>query len=62
VAKTLKIDAKEIHFAAKDELQINVGSASLLMKKNGDIIIKGGKVELTASGDLIMKGSKIGEN
>jgi type VI secretion system secreted protein VgrG len=62
VKKTLKVDAKEIHFAAKDELQIKVGSASILMKKSGDVIIKGGKVEVTASGDLIMKGSKIGEN
>ena len=62
VKKTLKIDAKEIHFAAKDELQIKVGSASLLLKKNGDVIIKGGKIELTASGDMILKGSKIGQN
>jgi len=62
VKKTLTIDAKEIHFAAQDELQIKVGSASILLKKSGDVVIKGGKVEVTSSGDLIMKGSTIGEN
>jgi type VI secretion system secreted protein VgrG len=62
VKKTMKVDAKEIHFSAEDELQIKVGDASILMKKNGDVIIKGGKIEMTASGDMILKGSKIGEN
>jgi type VI secretion system secreted protein VgrG len=32
------------------------------MKKNGDITIKGGKVNIKASGDMILKGSTIKEN
>ena len=53
-----------------DEILIQTGDASILMKKNGDIQIKGknltlegsGKINIKASSDLVMKGSKIGEN
>ncbi len=53
-----------------DELTIKVGDASIVMKKNGEISIKGkditlegsGKINVKASGDIIMKGSKIKQN
>ena len=32
------------------------------MKKNGDIMIKGNKINVKGSGDVIIKGSKIKEN
>jgi type VI secretion system secreted protein VgrG len=32
------------------------------MKKNGDIIIKGSKINVKGSGDVVIKGSKILEN
>ena len=32
------------------------------MKKNGDITIKGNKINIKGSGDVIVKGSKITEN
>jgi type VI secretion system secreted protein VgrG len=46
------------------------GDASITLKKDGTIVIKGkditlegsGKINVKASGDLVMKGSKIAEN
>ncbi len=45
-----------------DELSITVGSASIVMKKNGDITINGKKISVKGSGDIVMKGSKILQN
>jgi type VI secretion system secreted protein VgrG len=63
VTKGLVIDAG-------DEIMIKTGSASILMKKDGTIQIKGkdikiegsGKVQVQASSDLILKGSKVAAN
>ena len=54
----------------QDEVILQVGSASITLKKDGTIIIKGnnitiegsGKINIKASGDLVMKGSKINQN
>ena len=54
----------------QDEITLQVGSASITLKKDGTIIIKGnnitiegsGKINIKASGDLVMKGSKISQN
>ena len=32
------------------------------MKKNGDIVMKGGKIKIEGSGDVVIKGSKVGIN
>ena len=53
-----------------DELTLKSGDASIILKKNGDITIKGknitvdgsGKVNIKASGDVVIKGSKIAGN
>ena len=45
-----------------NELMIKCGSASISMKKNGDIVIKGKKITIKGSGDVVIKGSKIGQN
>ena len=47
---------------AKDELVLKCGSASITLKSNGDITIKGNNVSGTASGQLKLKGSRIGDN
>jgi type VI secretion system secreted protein VgrG len=46
----------------KDKLVIKCGSASITLKKNGDILIKGKKIQVKGSSDVIIKGSKIKEN
>jgi type VI secretion system secreted protein VgrG len=63
VAKNLVIDAG-------DSVTIKTGSASITMKKDGTITIKGkditvdgsGKINVKAGGDIVMKGSKILQN
>ena len=45
-----------------DELTIKCGSATISMKKNGDITINGKKITIKGSGDIVMKGSKILQN
>ena len=62
--------AKKIAITAEDELMITVGSAKLVMKKDGSILLEGkdvdtkasGKVNVKASGDIVLKGSSIKEN
>lgn len=63
VGKNLVIDAG-------DSVTIKTGSASISMKKDGTIVIKGkditlegsGKINVKASSDIVMKGSKIQQN
>ena len=62
VAKGYSLEAKAIFTEAKDSIEIKVGKASIIMKKNGDIQLKGGKISIKGSGDVVIKGSKIGEN
>ena len=55
---------------AGDSITIKTGSASLTMKKDGTIVLKGkditiegsGKINIKASSDIVMKGSKISQN
>jgi type VI secretion system secreted protein VgrG len=61
---------KKLSIEAADEITIKSGDASIVLKKNGDITIKGknitidggGKVNVKATGDVIIKGSKIAQN
>ncbi len=63
VGKTLVIDVA-------DSITIKTGSASITMKKDGTITIKGkdisldgsGKINVKASSDVVIKGSKVGVN
>jgi type VI secretion system secreted protein VgrG len=61
---------KELLINVGDQIVIKTGSASITMKKNGDIKIKGknidlqgsGKIKITASSDVNIKGSKVTNN
>ena len=61
---------KAITINAGDEITIATGSAMIVMKKNGDITIKGknilvdasGKIDNKASGNITQKGQKILQN
>lgn len=62
--------AKKLSITAGDEILIKTGEASILMKKDGTITIKGkditiegsGKITGKASKDLVLKGKKILQN
>jgi type VI secretion system secreted protein VgrG len=66
---TLKI-GKKMLVDVGDEITIKTGSASITMKKDGTITVKGkditldgsGKINIKAGGDVIVKGSKISQN
>ena len=61
---------KNLTFTAGDQIVLKTGSASITMKKNGDITIKGknitvqgsGKVNVKASSTVTLKGSKVVTN
>jgi len=62
VKKEAMLTAKKVSITADDEITLKTGDASIIMKKNGDITIKGGKITVKGSGDVVVKGSKIAEN
>jgi type VI secretion system secreted protein VgrG len=61
---------KKLTIEAGDEIIIKTGDASIAMKKDGSILIKGkdiliqgsGKITEKADGDFVIKGSKVGIN
>lgn len=62
--------SKNLKISAGDSISIVTGSASITMKKDGTIVIKGkditiegsGKINAKAGSDIVMKGSKILQN
>lgn len=57
----IKGDKKGV-IEVKDQLTIKIGKASITLKKNGDIVIKGKNINTKGSGKIVMKGKKILEN
>jgi type VI secretion system secreted protein VgrG len=63
VGKKLNVQAADqINIFSDKQILLKSGSASITLKKNGDITIKGKKITIKGSGDVIIKGSKIKEN
>jgi len=50
---------KQIVVTAGDQLILKTGKASMVMKKNGDIVISGKNVRIKGSGDVTIKGKKV---
>ncbi len=69
-AQITSAQQKKLLLQAEDEIVIKTGDASITMKKDGTIFIKGTNLQIEgsktvsvkASGDVILKGSKIKEN
>jgi type VI secretion system secreted protein VgrG len=53
---------KNLSISAGDEIVLKTGSATITMKKNGDITIDGKTITIKGSGDVIIKGQKILQN
>jgi type VI secretion system secreted protein VgrG len=61
---------KNLFVTADESVSITTGDASITMKKDGSIVIKGkdisiegsGKINIKASSDIVLKGSKIAHN
>lgn len=53
---------KKLTIQAGDEITLKTGSAQIVMKKNGDITIKGKNINLKGSGNITIKGSKVQSN
>ncbi len=62
VSKTHSLKAKKVMIEADDEITLKTGSASIQLKKNGNITIKGNMINIKGSGKVTIKGSKVLEN
>lgn len=62
VEKDYFLGAKKILLSADTDITLKVGKAKIVMKKNGDITISGGKINVKGSGAVAIKGSKITQN
>jgi len=62
VTKEYVLNAKKIQLVGEDQIVFKTGDAEITMKKNGDIEIKGKKIQIKGSGDVIVKGSNVKQN
>ena len=62
VTKDYALSAKTITMKADDQITLKTGSASIVMKKNGDITISGKNINIKGSGNVVLKGSKVTNN
>ena len=53
---------KALAIKAGDEIKLECGSASITLKKNGDIEIKGNNINIKGSGNITVKGSAVAQN
>ena len=51
--------ARQLAITAGDQLTLKTGSASLTMKRSGDVTVTGSKIDIKGSGDVVIKGSKV---
>jgi len=46
----------------KDELTIKVGKASITLKKDGQIVLNGGDIDVKSSKNITLKAKKVNQN
>jgi hypothetical protein len=51
-----------VKLRALQELRLEVGSSQLVLKPNGDIQIKGNRIEIFGSGEVHLKGANVHSN
>lgn len=56
------LSAKTITLEADDQVTLRTGSASIVLKSNGDITISGKNINVKGSGNIVLKGSKVTTN
>jgi type VI secretion system secreted protein VgrG len=47
---------------AKNKITLKCGAASMTMKANGNIVLKGNNLTLKGEGNIVLKGTKVGSN
>ncbi|MFN7725448.1 MAG: hypothetical protein ACK5QH_10285 [Rubrivivax sp.] len=68
--QTHTLSARSVQVLASEELVLRCGDASIVLNKNGDIVIQGrditlkarGKVNSKGSGDVPVRGTKVQDN
>ncbi len=62
VKEQYSLTAKEITLEAQEEFLLKVGSATLKVKKSGDVVLKGTNIQITGSELVAVESAKISEN
>ena len=62
VRQNVSLKAKSIIFEGDDEIVLKCGSASISLKSNGEIVLKGVTFTEKASGEIVIKGSRTSVN
>jgi hypothetical protein len=51
-----------VKLRALQELRLEVGASQLVLKPNGDIQLKGNRIEILGSGEVHLKGANVHSN
>jgi type VI secretion system secreted protein VgrG len=62
VKKVYALQAQKIAVTADDEITLQTGSATIKLKKSGEISIQGSKIKIEGSSEVVIKGAKITQN
>ena len=56
---TARVDGKRVHLTASDEIVLECGEASITLRRNGRVVIRGAYVETRARGTNRIKGGNV---
>jgi type VI secretion system secreted protein VgrG len=59
VGKNFVFTAKDAQFEGLDQIVLKSGNAMIILRKNGDIELKGNMITAKATGDVLLKGAKV---